>query len=73
MAIKVAKVYCSIHNQGEVHCGDGGLQGDILLKRLFYEIGFKQDWYLVHSDSESVIYLSKNSSFHSRSKQIDMR
>ena len=33
----------------------------------------KIDMYLVHCDNESVIYLNKNSSFHSMTKHIDVR
>ena len=42
-------------------------------KRFLNEIGVKQDRYIVHCDSQSAIHLSKNSSFHSRSKHIDVR
>lgn len=43
------------------------------LNRLLNEIGFKQDRYLIHCDSESVIHLKKNLSFHSRTKHINVR
>ena len=43
------------------------------MKRFLNEIGVSQDKYEVLCDSQSAIHLSKNSSFHSRSKHIDVR
>ena len=43
------------------------------LKRFLNEIGILQDKYEVLCDSQSAIHLSKNSSFHSKSKHIDVR
>ena len=43
------------------------------LKRFLYELGLVQGKYNLYCDSQSVIPLSKNSSFHSKSKHIDMR
>jgi len=37
------------------------------------ELDIKQKHYVVHIDSQSAIHLSKNSSFHSKSKHTDMR
>ena len=37
------------------------------------ELGLQQEKYVVYSDSQSVIHISKNSTFHSRSKHIDFR
>lgn len=37
------------------------------------ELGMKQEKYVLFYDNESVINLSKNFTFHSRSKQIDVR
>ena len=36
-------------------------------------MGLKQEKYVVYSDSQSVIHLSKNSTFHSSSKHINVR
>lgn len=33
----------------------------------------KQERYVVHCDSQSAIYLSKNSVYHPRTKHIDLR
>ena len=43
------------------------------LKKFLQELGLKQERYVLHCDSQSAIQLSKNSSFHSRSKHIDVR
>ena len=43
------------------------------LKQFHQELGLKQDGYLVNCDSQSVIDLSKNSMYHSRSKHIEVR
>ena len=36
-------------------------------------IGLKQKDYIVHCDSQSVIDLSKNTRYHARTKDIDVR
>ena len=43
------------------------------MRKFLEELGLKQEKYVVYSDSQSTIHLSKNSVFHSRSKQIDVR
>ena len=43
------------------------------LQRFLQELGMKQDKYVLHCDSQSAIHLCKNSTFHSRSKHIDVR
>ena len=43
------------------------------MKRLLKEIGLKHGRYIVYSDSQSAIHVSKNPSFHSRSKHIQVR
>jgi len=43
------------------------------MKKFLQELGLQQDRYLLYCDSQSVIHLSKNSIFHSRSKHIDVR
>ena len=43
------------------------------MKKFLQELGLKQEEYVVHCDSQSVIHLSKNSSFHSKAKHIDLR
>ena len=42
------------------------------MKRFLQELGMKQDKYVVHYDGQSAIHLSKNSTFHSKSKHIDV-
>ena len=43
------------------------------LKKFVNELGFVQDEYVLFCDNQSAIHLSKNASFHSRSKHIDVR
>ena len=42
------------------------------LNKFINELGFDQDKYVLFCDNQSVIHLSKNASFHSRSKHIDV-
>ena len=42
------------------------------MRKFLEELGLKQHKYVVYSDSQSAIHLSKNSTFHSRSKHIDI-
>ncbi|KAJ4728518.1 Retrovirus-related Pol polyprotein from transposon TNT 1-94 [Melia azedarach] len=43
------------------------------MKRFLQELNFKQQQYVVFCDNQSAIHLSKNSSFHAKSKHIDVR
>ena len=43
------------------------------MKHFIHELGFKQQRYMVYCDNQSAIHLSKNSTFHARSKHIDVR
>ena len=43
------------------------------LKKFLQELRLKQERYILFCDSQSAIHLSKNSSFHVRSKHIDVR
>ena len=43
------------------------------MKRFIHDLGFKQQCYVVYCDNQSAIHLSKNSTFHTRSKHIDLR
>ncbi|KAL4561013.1 hypothetical protein LXL04_033173 [Taraxacum kok-saghyz] len=45
----------------------------IWLKRFLQELGFLQQEYIIHCDSQSAMDLSKNSMYHSRTKHIDVR
>ena len=42
-------------------------------EKFFEELGLQEEKYVVYSDSQIVIHLSKNSVFHSRSKYIHVR
>lgn len=46
---------------------------ELWLKKFLQELGLKQEKYVLYCDSQSAIHLSKNSTFHSRSKHIDVR
>lgn len=43
------------------------------MKKFLQELGLQQERYIVNCDNQSVIHLSRNSTFHSRSKHIDVR
>ena len=43
------------------------------MKKFLQELGLKQEGYTIYCDSKSIIHLSKNSTYHSRSKHIDVR
>ena len=43
------------------------------MKNFLQELGVNQDSYVVYCDSQSVIHLAKNSTYHLKSKHIDMK
>ena len=43
------------------------------MKRFLLELGVRQDEYVVFCDSQSAMDLSKNATYHSRTKHIDVR
>ena len=45
----------------------------IWLNSFLDELGKKQELVILHSDSQSAIFLAKNSNFHSKLKHIQMR
>ena len=45
----------------------------IWIKTFFKELGMQQDEYVVYCDSQSAIDLSKNATYHSRTKHIEVR
>ena len=45
----------------------------IWMRKFLQELGFTQERYVLLCDSQSAIHLGKNSTFHSRSKHIDVR
>ena len=50
-----------------------GCKEALWMRKFLEELGLKQEKYGVYNDSQSAIHLSKNSTFHSRSKHIDVR
>ena len=45
----------------------------IWLNNFLDELGKKQELVILHSDSQSAIFLAKNSNFHSKSKHIQTK
>ena len=43
------------------------------MKQFLHELGLMQNKYVIHCESQSAIDLSKNATFHSRSKHIEVR
>ena len=43
------------------------------MKKFLQELGLQKERYLLYCDSQSVIHLSKNPTFHSKSKHVDVR
>ena len=50
-----------------------GFEEALWMRKFLEELGFQKGKYVVYSDSQSAIHLSKNSTFHSRSKHIYVR
>ena len=50
-----------------------GCEEALWMRKFLEELGLQQGKYVVYSDSQSAIHLSKNSTFHSRSKHIYVR
>ena len=50
-----------------------GCKESLWMIKFLEEMGLQQEKYVVYSDSHSVIHLSKNLTFNSRSKHIDVR
>ena len=50
-----------------------GCKEALWMRKFLEELGLQQAKYVVYSDSQSAIHLSKNFTFHSRSKHIDVR
>lgn len=45
----------------------------LYVKMFFNKLGYNQDRYIIYCDSQNAIHLNKNTNFHLKSKQIDVR
>jgi hypothetical protein len=43
------------------------------MKKFLQELGQQQERYVLYYDNQSAIHLNKNSTFHSRSKHVDVK
>ena len=50
-----------------------GCKETLWMKNFLQEHDVKQDSYIVYCDSQSIIHLAKNSTYHSKSRHIDVR
>jgi hypothetical protein len=73
MAIKTPEVCCIINYRSGIHCCYRSCKEMLWMKRFLLELGVKQDEYVVFCDSQSAIDLSKNATYHSQTKHIDVR
>ena len=70
---KTAKGCCTFNNRGKVCCSTEASKEMIWLHRFMEELGKKQENSRLYCDSESAIHLEKNSTFHSKTKHIQLR
>ena len=73
MAKQVAKICCIIYMETEFIATTEAIKELLWMKKIVNELGSEQDKYVLFCDNQSAIHLSKNASFHSRSKYIDVR
>jgi len=73
MAKQVAKICCIIYMETEFIATTEAIKELLWMKKIVNEFGSEQDKYVLFCDNQSAIHLSKNASFHSRSKHIDVR
>lgn len=73
LTIKIIKVIMLSITEAEYIATAEASKEILLMKRFMQELGHKQDEYIMHCDSQSIIHLSKNSTFHTRMKHIDIR
>mgnify|MGYP000347213400 FL=1 len=62
-----------IQNEAEYIAATKASKELLWLKKFLQELGLMQERYILYYDSKTAIHLSKNSSFHSKSKHIDVR
>lgn len=67
------KIVVSINHWSRIHCPCSNYQISILLKDFAKELKLQNQVIIVHYDSQSVIHMSKNSSYHEWTKHIDVK
>ena len=70
---KVQKCVVLSTTEAEYIAATEACKNILWLKRFLLELGHAQQEFVLHCDNQSAIHLSKNLSFHSRSKHIDVR
>uniref|UniRef100_A0A2N9IRB9 Integrase catalytic domain-containing protein n=1 Tax=Fagus sylvatica TaxID=28930 RepID=A0A2N9IRB9_FAGSY len=73
MAVKLQKCVALSTTEAEYIAATEAGKEMLWMKRFLQDLGLKQDEYVVHCDSQSALDLSKNSTYHSRTKHIDVR
>ncbi|CAM8969040.1 unnamed protein product [Rhodiola kirilowii] len=70
---KIQKCVSLSTTEAEVIAATQACKETLWMQRFLLELGQEQEKYIVHYDSQSAVHLSKISSFHSKSKHIDVR
>lgn len=71
MALKVVEDCCVFYDEGKIYVGDRSEQGEDMAEGFADKVGFKHDCTLFN-DSQSMIHLERNLTFHARMKHIDI-
>lgn len=73
MVIQVLEMCCTTTTKTEYTTIIEDRKEDLWMTKILEELSLQQENYVVYNNSKSVIHLSKNSTFHSRSKHIHVR
>ena len=73
MAVKLQKCVVLSKTETKYIAANEASKEMLWMKRFLQELGLMQDKYVAHCDSQSAIDLSKNATFHSHSKHIEVR
>jgi hypothetical protein len=69
---ETTKGCCTFNNKAEYVAATKASKEMIWLQRFMEELGKKQENSRLYCDNESVIHLAKNSTFHSKTKHIQL-